>query len=125
MYIWAINEPIEMKLILNRENAYTFSDEELLEEIFNRIRRLRLSSCMSQEEYAEAANVSRTTIKRIESGTSTDISLRTLIKILRAGGMMDGLGDLVEEAPLHPALKNNTGKRPYASSKLRRKYETQ
>ena len=114
-----------MKIILNRENAYSFSDEELLEEIFDRIHKLRLSSCMSQEEYAKSAGVSRTTIKRIESGASTDISLRTLIKILRAGGMMDGLGDLVEEVPMHPALRNNAGKRTYASSKQRRKYEIQ
>lgn len=114
-----------MKIILNRENAYTFSDEEILKEIFNRIRKLRLSSCMSQEEYAQSANISRTTIKRIESGTSTDISLKTLIKILRAGGMMDGLGDLVEEVPMHPALRNNVGKRAYASTKLRKKYEIQ
>ena len=114
-----------MKLILNRDNAYTFSDEEILKEIFKRIRNLRLGSCMSQEEYADAAGVSRSTIKRIESGTPTDISLKTLIRILRAGGMMDGLGDLVEEVPLHPALKNNTGKRFYASLKQRSKYETQ
>ena len=114
-----------MRIIINRENAYSFSDEELLKEIFDRIHKLRLSSCMSQEEYAKSAGVSRTTIKRIESGASTDISLRTLIKILRAGGMMDGLGDLVEEVPLHPALRNNTGKKPYASSKQRKKYETQ
>ena len=112
-----------MKLILNRENAYTFSDEEIMKVIFERIHRLRLSSCMSQEEFAKSANVSRTTIKRIESGTTTDISFKTLIKLLRAGGMMDGLGDLVEEVPLHPALKNNTEKRMYASSKIRRKYE--
>ncbi len=114
-----------MKLILNRENAYTFSDEEILEEILDRIHKLRLSSCMSQEEFAKSAGISRTTIKRIESGTSTDISLRTMIKILRAGGMMDGLGDLVEEVPLHPALRTNTGKRPYASTNKRRKYEAQ
>lgn len=112
-----------MRTILNRDNAYSFSNEELLQEICFRLRAVRLSSCMSQEEFSRKSGVSRSTIKRIESGTVDDIGIMTLMKLLRTGGMMDGFGDLIENVPVHPAINIKTGIRPYVSSKMRENYE--
>ncbi len=111
-----------MRKILNRDNAYSFTDDELMTEFSHRLHALRMSSCLSQEEFAKQSGISRSTIKRIESGQINDISLRTLIKLLRAGGMMDGLGDLIEIVPVHPAIRKKEGVRDYVSSKMKLKY---
>jgi len=112
-----------MKKILNRDNAYSFTDDELMIELCRRIRSVRLGSCLSQSDYAKKAGVSRTTIKRIESGNAEDIGIRVLMKLLRAGGMMDGFGDLIEDVPVHPAIRVKGGVRTYVSSSMKTVYE--
>jgi transcriptional regulator with XRE-family HTH domain len=113
-----------MKRILSRDTAYMFSDNELFSEICRRLKTLRLGSCLSREEFASLSGVSLSTIKRIESGVANDVGIRVIMKLLRAGGSTDGLADLVEETPIHPALKTSSGKRVYSSSKKRHVYES-
>ncbi|MBR0299476.1 MAG: helix-turn-helix transcriptional regulator [Bacteroidales bacterium] len=112
-----------MKRLFSRETVYACTDEEITAEIGNRLKALRLSSCVSQSEFAKMSGVSLSTVRRAESGRLSEVSFGHLLRILRAGGMLDGLADLVEEVPLHPALKRNAPKRIYASSKMRERYE--
>ena len=112
-----------MKPLFIKETAYTYSDSEIAEELGARIKTLRLSSCLSQSEFAKTAGVSLSTLRRVESGHLLEVSFGNLLQILRAGGMLDGLADLVEEAPIHPALHQESNKRAYASSKMRERYE--
>ncbi|WP_270216435.1 helix-turn-helix domain-containing protein, partial [Parabacteroides distasonis] len=86
-------------------------------EICKRVKAIRLSCCFSQQEFADKAGVSIITIKRIESCKVNDITLSTLLKILRISGTLEGVVGLVPELPDSPFLINEnlinekTGKR--------------
>lgn len=112
-----------MKDLFVKETVHSFSDEEISRVLSARLKALRLSSCLSQSEFAHISGVSLSTIRRAESGRLYEISFGNLLHILRAGGMLDGLADLVEDVPLHPALNKPISKRSYASSKMRVRYE--
>lgn len=112
-----------MKDLFVRETVYTYTDEAIAQVLGERLKAMRLSSCVSQSEFAKQAGVSFSTVRRAESGRLSEVTFGHLLRILRAGGMLDGIADLVEEVPLHPALNRNAPKRSYASSKMRARYE--
>lgn len=93
-----------MKRFFDRDTIYEFSDAEIMQETCRRLGMLRRSMCLSQQEFADNAHVSRETVKRIESGRMQSISFATLLKILRAGNVLEGVADLVEEVPESPFL---------------------
>lgn len=101
-----------MRKLFEKYFIYNFTDKEIVAEICKRIKAVRLSCCYSQQEFAEKAGVSVITIKRIESGKVNDITLGTLLKILRTSGALEGVVDLVPDLPESPFLINEkTGKR--------------
>ena len=72
-----------MKRYFDRDTIYEFSDVEIMQETCRRLKMVRRSMCLSQQEFADHAQVSRETIKRIESGKMQSINFATLLKILR------------------------------------------
>ena len=74
-----------MRKIFDRQFIYQFTDEEILQELCIRLKKLRQSCCYSQQEFADLAGVSRETIKRIEAGHIYNLGLANLLKNLRAG----------------------------------------
>ena len=100
-----------MKEEFSRNNVYNLTDESIVTEICKKIRRLRLSCCCSQQEFANRCGMSIITIKRIESGKVSDITLDTLIKIMRVSGTLEGITEMIPELPESPFLFNEkTGK---------------
>ena len=93
-----------MKRVFDRDIVYDFSDDEIMQEICLRLKKVRRSMCLSQQEFAQYAQVSRETVKRIESGKMQGINFATLLKILRAGRVLEGVVDLVEDVPESPFL---------------------
>ena len=68
----------------------------LIVEVGLRLRAARLEANLSQEELARLANVSRSTIKRLESGGDS-VSLVNLLAILQVLGRLDDvIGSLPE-----------------------------
>lgn len=113
-----------MKRLYEKYTIYEFSDEEIVKEICKRIKSLRLSCFFSQQELADKTGVSIITIKRIESCMISDISLSTLLKILRISGTLEGVVDLVPELPDSPFLINEkTGNKIKRFSSKRKWYE--
>lgn len=80
------------------------TDQAVLEEIGARLRNARLERNLSQEALAEAAGIGRVTLQRIEEGVSGS-SLPTLIRILRALDLSEGLDQLVPEATPGPVTE--------------------
>ena len=105
-----------MKRVFDRESLYLFSDEEIMNEICRRIRLMRQNSSLSQTDMAKEAGGSLSTIKRIESGDIKNISFIILLKILRAGGMIGGVAQLIDDMP-EPPFKND--KRGYFTKRNR------
>lgn len=91
---------------------YDLSDEDIIKELCKKTKQIRLSCCFSQKELAEKCGLSIITIKRIESGLVEDITLGTLLKIMRIGGILENIVDLVPDLPDSPYLVNTkTGKK--------------
>lgn len=76
------------------------TDRVVLEELGSRLRRTRLGRNLSQAHLAEEAGVGRVTLQRIEDGGSG--SLKSLIRILRALDLIEGLDRLVPEPAPSP-----------------------
>ena len=61
---------------------------------------------------ADKCGVSIITIKRIESGRVKDITMGTLLKIMRTSGTLEGIVDIIPDLPESPFLVNEkTGQR--------------
>jgi transcriptional regulator with XRE-family HTH domain len=77
------------------------TDDAILAELGRRLRRLRLQRGeFTQEGLAEEAGVSTATVARIEGGRSTQST--SLIRVLRAMGLVGGLESLVPEPSPSP-----------------------
>lgn len=93
----------------------TLSDEAVLAELARRVRRTRLDRQMTQADLAAAAGLARPTVERFEA--SGVAQLPTLVRILRALGILDRLDILLPETAVRPieALETRGGGRKRAS----------
>jgi transcriptional regulator with XRE-family HTH domain len=76
------------------------SDEATLQEMGERLRRLRFGREWTQIDLAQAAGVSRGAVERLESGAS--IQLTSLLRCLRALGQLENLEQLLSDAEPGP-----------------------
>lgn len=72
------------------------TDGAVLEEMGRRLERQRLGRNLTQLELADLAGIGRATLQRIERGES--VQSRSLVKLLRALGMLDGLETALPES---------------------------
>lgn len=82
------------------ENIYMLPDSEIRRRLGQKIRHLRLRQDFTQVSLAEQAQVSLTTLKRIEKG---DISyFDSLMRVLRILGELDVFSSLIKEDEMSP-----------------------
>jgi transcriptional regulator with XRE-family HTH domain len=86
------------------------TDEAVIEEIGARLRQARLARNQSQASLAEQAGIGRVTLQRLEEG-GTGASLPSLIRVLRALGLSEGLDRLVPESAPSPIEEAERHKR--------------
>lgn len=77
-----------------------WDDQTILTELGARLRQQRLNMDMTQQELAERAGLSTRTVRSMEAGENP--RLQTLIRVLRALGMIDRLDSLVPEVGPSP-----------------------
>ena len=82
------------------ENVYMLTDGVIFGKIGERLKSVRLKQNITQQSLAEAANVSLSTVKKIEKGEIR--SFDSLLRLLRTLGQLDVLQPLVEEEQLSP-----------------------
>lgn len=106
------------------ENIYMLPDGEIRRRLGQKIRHLRLRQNFTQTSLAEQAQVSLTTLKRIEKG---DISyFDSLMRVLRVLGELDVFSPLITEEEMSPneyfefveASKKKQRKRASRSDKI-------
>lgn len=78
----------------------SWSDQEILAEVGQRLRRERLNRNLTQLELAESAGVSRGSIAKVEAGSNP--SLNTVVRLMRALGIVDRLDLAVPEPEVSP-----------------------
>ena len=82
------------------ENIYMLPDGEIRRRLGQKIRHLRLRQNFTQVSLAEQAQVSLTTLKKIEKG---DISyFDSLMRVLRVLGELDVFSPLIKENEMSP-----------------------
>ncbi len=94
------------------------SDGAILEEIGRRLARQRIDSGLTQTALARQAGVGRSTVERLESGHSTQMS--SFMRILRVLGLLEQFIELVPERGPSPMalLKAEEKRRQRASKKM-------
>jgi transcriptional regulator with XRE-family HTH domain len=99
----------------------TLTDETVLTELSSRIKQIRIDRGITQAELAEQANVSLSTLVRLESGSS--VQMDSFIRIMRALRLLGRFNVLVPEQELHPVelLHTEVKKKKRASSKRQQK----
>ena len=78
----------------------SLSNDAILLEIGERLRRLRLNTDISQEALAEATGLSRKTVQNAESGENC--SMDTLVRMLRGLNALDQLDSFLPAPGLSP-----------------------
>ncbi|MBR4995127.1 MAG: helix-turn-helix domain-containing protein [Alistipes sp.] len=94
------------------ENIYMLSDAVILAKLGARIKSTRLKQNITQESLANSANISLSSIKKIENGEIK--SFDSLLRVLRVLGKLDIFQTLIEDEQLSPSeyynLVNSTKK---------------
>ena len=81
-------------------NYYSGTDE-IMKELGSRIKSARIDMNMTQDMMAKRTNLSRRTISNLENGK--DVSLYTLIEVLRVLDQVQGFDTLVPEVTFKPS----------------------
>ncbi|MDE6439848.1 MAG: helix-turn-helix domain-containing protein [Bacteroidales bacterium] len=81
-------------------DVYRLADIALQQRVGNKLKAIRLKQNITQRSLAESAEVSLSTVKKIENGEIG--SFGALLRILRILGRLDALQALIEEEPLSP-----------------------
>ena len=76
-----------------------------------RFRDYRMRLMMTRKEVSVAARVGMTTLYKFESGNMTDISFGTVIRLLRAIGMVENWDALLPELPELPYMYYDNDKK--------------
>ncbi len=96
---------------------YTASDNAILKELGERLRKLRLRKNITQEDLAERTLLSVGTVKSLEAGKG---KLSTLLAVLRELGALDQLDQFIPPVTISPikmaeASSKSSSKRERAS----------
>lgn len=97
-----------------REKMYSRqvqSPVETIRSLGSRFRDYRMRMNMTQKEIAEITTISIPTIYKFETGRLTDMSVITLMKLLRAIDMEENWDQLLPELPESPYLYKENKKR--------------
>lgn len=81
-------------------NWKSLKDDKVLQQLGKELRRMRLSSNLSQAEVAQRAGLDRTTVVKLEAGRAA--TLLTVVQVLRAMDRLDVLDRFHEEPQLTP-----------------------
>ena len=76
-----------------------------------RFRDYRLRLRMTRKEVSEASSIGMTTLYKFESGKTTDISICTLLRLLKVIGLGENWDAIIPELPEPPYTYNSNGKK--------------
>ena len=83
------------------ENTYMLTDAVIFNRVGNHLRQVRLKLNITQQSLAEAADISLSTIRKIEKGEIGTFD--ALVRVLRILGKLDVLQPLIDEEQMSPS----------------------
>ena len=85
----------------------SFSQGEIIRTLGRRFRDYRMSMNFTRKQIAEETGLSMTTLYKFETGNLTDMSMGTMLKLLRAVGQYSNWDKILPELPESPYLYND------------------
>lgn len=71
------------------EDIYSETNSQIISSLCSNLKNYRVSMRITQEELSRSSGIGIATIKKMESGRMRNISLQTLLSILRTLGLLD------------------------------------
>lgn len=88
------------------------SPAEVVRTLGKRFREYRMTLNFTRKQVAEQTGLSMTTLYKLETGNITDMSVGTLLKLLRVVGLYENWNKILPEVPESPYLyKDNFTKK--------------
>ena len=94
-----------------RTDYYEYSIPELVQLLGQRFKDYRMRSNLTQKEVAEQSGITINTIHKFENGLVPNLSISTFLRLLKAIGCLDGIGELLPELPESLYLIKDNGKK--------------
>lgn len=94
-------------MIINEE----LTQGEIVRAIGSRFRDYRMSMNLTREQVSQSTGLSMTTLYKLETGNMSDISLGTILKLLRLVGLYDNWEKILPELPESPYLYDDNMKK--------------
>ncbi|MBO4573915.1 MAG: helix-turn-helix domain-containing protein [Bacteroidales bacterium] len=94
-----------------RTDYYEYSIPELVQMLGARFKDYRMRAMMTQRDVAEQSGVTINTIHRFENGMAPNMSISTLLLLLKAIRCIDGLDNLLPELPESLYLIKDNGRK--------------
>lgn len=91
-------------------NAH-YSDSEIIQILGERLRKYRIALGLTQAELSAKAGVSKMTIHKFESGTAGNVSMQTLLSLMRYTGLLGNFEALIPDVPESPYSSISNRKR--------------
>jgi transcriptional regulator with XRE-family HTH domain len=83
-------------------DIYSYTAPEIIAQLGERFKEYRQLCRMTQKTVAEKAGLSVMTIQKFESGTSRDVSMTTIIRLLRVINQLKNIESILPEIPESP-----------------------
>lgn len=96
-----------------------YSDSEIIQMLGERFRQYRIALGLTQAALSEKAGVSKMTIHKFESGTAGNVSMQTLLSLLRYTGLLGNFEALIPDVPESPYSNLSNRKRVRRSNQAR------
>ena len=97
-------------------NWKRMSDKAIVYELGNSVKRSRLLKNYSQQELADRAGVGKSTLQKLEYGSS--VTIKTFVQVLRALKQLDALENFIPEPGISPIeLQKLNGKKRIRASR--------
>jgi len=88
------------------DNIYSYSSPEIIAKLGEQFRIYRIALGLTLSDVAEQSGLSLMTIQRFENGTNKDVSLSTLICLLRAIHRLEDMQSILPPIPESPYFPN-------------------
>ena len=81
------------------KDLHLYSTPEIVSLLGKRFKKYRLLQKMTQKEVADKTGITKTTIHKFETGIAYNISLSTLITLLKTIGCVENIDNLIPDFP--------------------------
>lgn len=89
-------------MLYNNEHIYAYSTPEIISKLGESFRTYRIALGMTLSDVAEQSGLSLMTIQRFENGVNKDITMSTLVRLLRTINRLEDITSILPPIPESP-----------------------